>query len=348
VSSLRGWCPWAMRPHQTFDVEGERSRLRNCKDVRRRQPPVLSAGSVTGVDFSPLPQRATLSFRIGRFKSADARGRYLTRYEELRALSPRPDVVHDVSTEFGTVRVYQHGPDGGVSVVLIHGFFLTSAMWWAQVAYLARDFTVYVVDALGQPGESTQSKAMFTPTDSARCVDAVLQGLQLHGVHLVGHSYGGWLATHTAARTPRRLASLTLVDPANTVVRLSTKFWLSVALQGRPDSTRARRGAIWITGHHALAELFGAGFAAFEPPLRTPPMRLISDHVLRSVDVPVQVLLAGNTVHDSEKGIARMRSVAPGWRYHLWPNASHALPVELPDEVNDYIRRFVTEHLSRQ
>jgi len=58
----------------------------------------------------------------------------------------------------------------------------------------------------------------------------------------------------------------------------------------------------------------------------------------------VQGLLAGNTVHNSQKGIARMRSVVPDWRYHLWPNASHALPVELPIEVNDSIRRFATEH----
>jgi pimeloyl-ACP methyl ester carboxylesterase len=288
-----------------------------------------------------------LSFRIGRFKSPDARERYLAQYEELRALSPQPDVVHDVPTEFGTVRVYQHGPDDGVAVVLIHGFFLTSAMWWEQVAGLADDFTVYAVDALGQPGGSTQSKALFTSSDSARYIDEVLAALELHDVHLVGHSYGGWLATHTAAAAPHRVASLTLVDPANTLARLSTRFWVSAALQGRPGSARARRGATWITGHHALAELFGAGFAAFEPPLRTPPMRLISDQVLRSVDVPVQVLLAGNTVHDSRKGIARMRSVVPDWRHHLWPNASHALPVELPDEVNDYIRHFVTEHRSR-
>ena len=288
-----------------------------------------------------------MSLRIGRFKSADARGRYLTQYEELRALSPQPDVVHDVPTEFGTVRVYQHGPDRGVSVVLIHGFFLTSAMWWEQVADLAGDFTVYAVDALGQPGESTQLKALFTPADSARYIDAVLEALELQGVHLVGHSYGGWLATHAAARAPHRLASVTLVDPANTVVRLSTRFWTSAALQGRPGSARARRAATWITGHHALAKLFGVGFAEFKPPLRSPPMRLISDHVLRSVDVPVQVLLAGNTVHDSEKGIARMRSVVPDWRHHSWPSASHALPVELPDEVNDDIRRFVTEHHSR-
>ncbi len=288
-----------------------------------------------------------MSLANGGFKSADARRRYLTQYEELRALSPQPDAVHDVPTEFGTVRVYQHGPDAGVPVVLIHGFFLTSAMWWDQVAGLTSDFTVYAMDMLGQPGAGIQSRTMFTSADSARCIDAALEGLGLHDVHLVGHSYGGWLAVHTAARVPGRLATVTLVDPASTVARLSAKFWLSLALQGRPGSARARRAATWITGHHTLAELFGAGFAEFAPPVRTPPSRLTSDHVLRSVDIPVQVLLAGNTVHNSGHGIARIRSVVPAWRYHLWPNASHALPVELPDEVNDSIRRFVTEHRSR-
>ncbi len=281
------------------------------------------------------------------FRSAQAQERYLAGYYELREYSPQPDVVHDVSTEFGTVRVYQNGPDRGVPVVLIHGFYLTSGMWWKQVADLATDFTVYAMDALGRPGASVQSRAMFTPADAARCVDAVFEGLGLRDVHLVGHSYGGWLATHTAARAPHRLATVTLVDPAGTVARLSARFWLSLALQGRAHSAHARRAATWITGHPALAEIFGAGFAAFAPSLRTPASRLISDRVLRSVSVPIQVLLAGNTVHDSRKGIFRMQSVVPGWRYHLWPDASHALPVELPSEVNSCIRSFVTEHRSR-
>jgi len=86
----------------------------------------------------------------GGFKSADARLAYLAAYDELRALSPRPDVVNDVPTTFGTVRVYQHGPDGGVPVVLVHGYFLSSAMWWDQVAGLTGDFTVYAMDVLGQ------------------------------------------------------------------------------------------------------------------------------------------------------------------------------------------------------
>jgi hypothetical protein len=93
-----------------------------------------------------------------------------------------------------------------------------------------------------------------------------------------------------------------------------------------------------------LAGLFVAGFATFAPPVRTPPSRLASNRVLRSVHLPVQVLLAGNTVHDSWKGLQRMQTVVPDWRYRLWPNTSHALPAEVPDEVNARIRQFVIDH----
>jgi pimeloyl-ACP methyl ester carboxylesterase len=288
----------------------------------------------------------------GGFKSAEARRRYLGTYDELRGLSPGPDVVHDVSTTFGTVRIYQYGPDRGVPVVLIHGFFLSSAMWWAQVGDLASDFTVYALDMLGQPGASHQSRAMITPEHSARCIDAVLEGLGLRDVHLVGHSYGGWLATHTAVRAPDRLATVTLVDPASTVARTSAKFWRCLAvLLWRPCSERGERAAAWITGNpppgspiDMLAGLFVAGFATFAPPVRTPALRFPGDRLLRSVQLPVQVLLAGNTVHDSVKGLERIRSVVPHWRCRLWPEASHALPAEVPDEVNLAIREFVAEH----
>ena len=39
-----------------------------------------------------------------------------------------------------------------------------------------------------------------------------------------------------------------------------------------------------------------------------------------------------------------MQAVVPDWRYQLWPNASHALPAEIPDEVNACIRQFVIEN----
>ncbi len=288
----------------------------------------------------------------GGFKNAAARQHYLEVYARVRALSLCPDVVHDIETEFGTVRVYQHGPRAGEPIVLVHGFFLTSAMWWEQVAGLTGDFTVYAIDMLGQPGASTQTKKMSTTADAARCIAAVLETLNLSNVHLVGHSYGGWLATYTAAEAPHRMATLTLVDPAHTVGRLSGRFWWTLALLlSRPRSARAQRAAARVLGDStagspvdALTSLFVAGFVSFAAPLNTPPLRMARDRVLRSLDLPVQVLLASNTIHNSAKAIRRLASVVPKWQHHLLPNTSHALFAERPGEVNECIRQFVVTH----
>lgn len=285
------------------------------------------------------------------FRSTPARLRYLELYDELRTFSPPADAMHDVVTKFGAVRVFQHGPAGGEPIVLLHGYFLTSAMWAHQVADLTSDFTVYAIDMPGQPGASMQSKSMRTSADCARCIDDVLGGLGLQDVHLLGHSYGGWLATHTAARFPQRLATMTLIDPASTVARISAKFWTSLLIVTLwPRSARAQRAAAWVMGDpepgsfvDQLAGLFLAGFAAFAPPLGTPTPLFVSGRVLRSVTIPSQVLLASNTVHNSSNALQRIRAVVPDWEYQLWPDSSHALPIELPDEVNARIRRFVID-----
>jgi hypothetical protein len=91
------------------------------------------------------------------------------------------------------------------------------------------------------------------------------------------------------------------------------------------------------------ARLFVKGFATYVPPVHTAPLRFPSDRLLRSVHLPVQVILAGNTVHDSAKGRQRIQAVVPDWRYHLC-DASYASLVEVPGEVNACIRQFVIEH----
>jgi len=294
-----------------------------------------------------------MGIRNGGFKSPDDRRRFLASYHQMRKLGAFPDAIRDIPTDVGAIRVYQHGSGARPPLVLIHGFFLTSAMWWKQVDSLMADFTVYTVDMPGQPGASNQTASMPTPHDCAHVLDQVFDGLGLQDIHLVAHSYGGWLATHTAAATPWRFTTLTLIDPAHTVTRLSGRFWRSLAtLLVRPRSAKAEQAAAWLTGNPAhqneagmLCRLFLTGFGTFGAPRRTPPLRYAPDHLLQSVPVPVQVLLAGNSIHNCTAAIERMRAVVPAWTHRLWPQASHLLPVEHADEVNACIREFA---LSRQ
>jgi pimeloyl-ACP methyl ester carboxylesterase len=128
-------------------------------------------------------------------------------------------------------------------------FWGTSAMWADHVVGLVGDFTVFTVDQLGQPGASVQSKSMVTVNHCVRCLNEVLRGLGLRDVHLVGHSYGGWTALHTAARGSDRLASVTLVEPCNTVARLSGRFWRNGALLLLPGAERKQRVVEMLCGN---------------------------------------------------------------------------------------------------
>lgn len=255
-------------------------------------------------------------------------------------------------THYGVVRAYQHGPDGGVPLVLLNCFWATSAMWAEHVRALAGDFTIYTVDMLGQPGASVQTKPMKTPDDCARCLDELLEGLGLRRVHLVGHSYGGWTAAQAVARVPDRLASVTLIEPCNTVARLSAGFWRTAPLLMLPGAERKKRTVADILGQPAPGSLLesvmelvlvaGSAFASFG----TPFPRYLPDSLLRSVDVPTQVLLAGNTIHGSAKGIDRISRAAPSWRHRLWPEATHMLPCEAVEAVCACIRDFAQEHVN--
>ena len=235
-------------------------------------------------------------------------------------------------------------------MVLLHCFWGTSAMWAEHVPTLTIDFTVYTVDLLGQPGASVQSRSMKSAQDCARCLDQALGRLSLADVHLVGHSYGGWTAAQTAARIPDRLASVTLIEPVNTVARLSARFWRTGALLLLPGAERKQRTVADILGHPAPGSLLegvmelvmaaGSTFASFG----TPFPRYIPDSLLRSVEVPVQVLLAGNTIHDSARGLDRIRRVVPSWGHRLWPETTHMLPCEAVSDVVACIRSFAHEH----
>jgi pimeloyl-ACP methyl ester carboxylesterase len=67
-------------------------------------------------------------------------------------------------------------------------------------------------------GASDMPAWLDTVADLANFYLDLIDQLDLHGVDLVGHDLGGWVAAELAVRDPRRLASLTLVASAGILV----------------------------------------------------------------------------------------------------------------------------------
>lgn len=155
---------------------------------------------------------------VGRYVSDAWRDRYFAACDAVFALGAPAIAEQDVETSFGTTHVYRYEPDDPAArsrtpVVLVHGAGSCSAMWYPNTPTLSAERPVYAVDTPGDPGRSVQREPIHQPERAAQWLDETLDGLGLDRVHLVGTSYGGWLALNQAHRGPERLASVTLLDP---------------------------------------------------------------------------------------------------------------------------------------
>ncbi|QIY76119.2 alpha/beta fold hydrolase [Streptomyces sp. RLB1-33] len=121
-------------------------------------------------------------------------------------------------------------------------------MWYPNTRALSADRPVYAIDTPGDPGRSVQREPIHQPERAAQWLDETLAGLGLDRVHLVGSSYGGWLALNQAHRRPDRLASVTLLDPGG-LEKVGLRFfvWIFASLFATfaPKALRPRLAA-WL------------------------------------------------------------------------------------------------------
>lgn len=98
-------------------------------------------------------------------------------------------------------------------ILLVHASGLSSREWTRAAERLAADFEPIVPDLRGY-GKS-DPVPFGSPISAADDLEA-LRSLLLSApapTHLVGHSYGGYLAAKLALSMPERVASLVLVEP---------------------------------------------------------------------------------------------------------------------------------------
>lgn len=270
----------------------------------------------------------------------------------------------------------------GEPVVLIHGSSSDIRTWDRQlpaigekhraIAYSRRYARPNVDIALGQDDQ------MLPHVED---LAAFLDGLGISRAHLVGHSWGGFIALLAAIRHPQIVRSLVLMEPPVLTLFVSTPpqpheiFRLLLrrprtaiaivrfGLTALAPAVRAyRRGddeaAMRAFGHGVFGK---ASFENISPERKQqardnvgadraqvlgaglPP---ISDDEVRRVSVPVMLI-----VGDRSPAIMRLMSdhldeILPNSRKVFIANASHLMHEDNPKAVNDVIMKFLDQHMS--
>lgn len=175
----------------------------------------------------------------------------------------------------------------------------------------------------------------------------VLDDLDLRGVHLVGHSLGGWIAAELAIRNCSRLASLTLIAPAG--VRIKGVPFGDNFIWDPEESVRnlfhnqafAERmlshAATDEEADLALNSRFMAARLGWEPRWVNPALK----RWLHRVGVPTLVLWGENDKLFPSAYASVWQDNIPGCRVALIPESGHLPQVEKAAATASHILAFL-------
>ena len=113
------------------------------------------------------------------------------------------------------VKLYYEDQGAGQPVIFVHGTVCDCRAWFAQTDALSSGFrTISYSRRYARPNERKGDIMDSTVQNNSADLEALIKGLGLDKVHLVGHSYGGFIAAYFATKHPELLRSLVLVNPA--------------------------------------------------------------------------------------------------------------------------------------
>jgi 3-oxoadipate enol-lactonase len=253
----------------------------------------------------------------------------------------------NIDTPLGRVAVEVSG--SGPWVVLLHGSGSSRRSFEPQVEELAGDYTCVAWDAPGY-GESADPEFQPTVWDYAGCVAAVIERLTAsRPVHLVGVSWGGLVATGTAAAYPHLISSLALLGPSfgdagDDDAQRATGLRLQEFHEDLPSYVSARvatlsRGSPTTATYRRVAETMRE--------LRSPGFDYALESMVRSdlsgavrrLDLPLCLMWGAEDSVTGEQ-CRTLAPLLPAARCMEVPEAGHLVNQDQPGAVNRALRSF--------
>jgi pimeloyl-ACP methyl ester carboxylesterase len=284
--------------------------------------------------------------RPGSWIDDAARERFMAAYERAFALWPQPCEEFDVETAATTTRVHAYRPHpDGPPAVLLTGAGFNASSWYPHVAALAKVGPVYGIDMPGDPNPSVARAPITPPRNCAAWLDELLGKLSDRPAHLVGFSYGGWVAMNQAIRAPGRVASITLLDPAG-LTKLDARFWFWLSISGlatlTPMSLR-RHLARWLDSpsmaEPELVPLMWAGIRSYHAEPKFPGV--LTDVELRAIRVPALVVTGARSSLLTPAEARARGSLIPHAEIAIVPGSHGGF--NRIDELNERITAFISD-----
>lgn len=245
----------------------------------------------------------------------------------------------------------------GPALVFIHGVGMHAGFWAPQIAAFAAQWDVVAYDTLGH-GNSILPPATPCLRDYATQLLALLNGLGLEQVRLVGHSMGALIALEFALSHPERVQAIVPMNGVycRTPTQRATVQARAEALKEGIQELSWRQAAIdrWF-GAPVPRELLetttwvGASLASVNPIGYSRAYELFAradnahEGRLQKLAMPALFLTGAGDENSSPDMSRRMAEAAPRGQALTLDGQRHMMSLAAPALVNDILTRFFAE-----
>ena len=268
------------------------------------------------------------------------------------AVAPR-----DVEAGGKRLRVLDLGGEANPAaapVLLVHGFGADLNTWMFTQPALAESRRAVALDLPGHGGSTKALDKAADATSFAADIDRALAALAIERLHLVGHSMGGAIALAFAGWQPDRVASLTLIAPAELGTEINAAFITGfVRTQRRREMQEvltllvhdpalvSRQMVEDLLRYKRLDGVQAALEALAQEWFPNGIQRAVWAELVGKIDVPTQIIWGRE---DRIIPVAHAEALADKVPVHILDAAGHLPHMEKSGEVNRLIAAFIAAH----
>lgn len=257
----------------------------------------------------------------------------------------------------GDARLYYEVRGGGEPLVLIPGYGMGGRMWFRQTEALARHFRTVVFDPRGV-GRSGWADGFITSAATlAADVAGLLRGLGVERAHVLGASFGGFVAQEFALAYPEMTGCLILcctsaggarhLAPAESVARaLSSPGGLNTAERARKSLLLSFSTRFLEERAEVVEEFISLRLAShvsdevFLGQLRA-AVSFDAGERVRGITAPTLVITGDADAVVPADNSRRLAAAIPGAELEVMGGGSHLFFVEQAEEFNRAVAEFI-------
>lgn len=253
---------------------------------------------------------------------------------------------------------YTDEGSGKETIVFAHGLLWSHSMFRDQIDFLKKSYRVIAYDHRGQ-GQSEVTPGPYDMDLLTADALVLIEQLADGPVHFVGLSMGGFVGMRLAARHPKKIKSLMLLETSanpepvenlpkykmlNGIVR-----WLGVIPPVAQSVMKIMFAQSWLDNpkNKSAIQTWTKALQSNKKTITRSVEAVIYrkgvEEEIRSIQCPTMILVGDEDVATKPEKAKFIQMSIPNAKLHMIPGAGHSSSIEKPDDVNRLISEWMSQ-----